>query len=91
MRKKASVASMISVISTDNGVDSVLVWSRLERVLLEIRGASAVMAIYILPGLSVDEGKLIWSHADNGAVALVKLLDAGSQVPIPINPDPENA
>ena len=91
MRKETSVASMISIIGTDNGVDAVLVRGRLNGVLLKIGSASAMMAIDILPGLSIDEGKLIWSHTDNGAIALVKLFEAGSQVPIPINPDPEDA
>ena len=90
MRKETSVASMISVVSTDNGVDAVLVRSRLERVLLKVGSASTMMAVDILPGLSINKGKLIRSHADNGAVALVELLDAGSQVAIPIDPDPED-
>ena len=89
MRKETSVASMIGVVSTDNGVDAVVIRSRLERVLLEIGSPSAMMTVNILPGLSIDKGKLIWSHTDNGAVALVELLDAGSQVAFPIDPDPE--
>ena len=78
MRKETSVASMIGVVSTDNGVDAVLIWSRLKRVLLEIGSAGAMMTVNVLPGLSIDEGKFVWSHTDNGAVTLMELLDTGS-------------
>ena len=91
MRKETSVASMIGIVGTDNGVDAVLIWSRLKRILLEIGSPSAMMAVNVLPGLSIDKGQLVRSDTDNGAVALMELLDAGSQVAFPINPDPEDA
>lgn len=71
---------MISVVSTDYGVDTILVRSRLNRVLRKIGSAAMVVTVNVLPCLSVDERKLIWSEADNRAVALVKFFNAMSQV-----------
>ena len=78
MRKETSVASMISVISTDDGVDASVVWSRLNWVLWEIGSATVVMAVDVLPRLSINEGKLVWCKADNGAVTVVEFFDTSS-------------
>ena len=90
MRKQTSVASVIGIVGTDDGIDAVLIRSRLERVLLEVGSASPMMTVYVLPGLSVDEGKFIRGHADNRAVTVMKFLDASGHVPLPKNPDPKD-
>lgn len=70
---------MISIVGTEYRVDTIFAGWHPCRIFGEVR-TTLVMAIDVLPGLCINERKLIWGQAYDRAIILVKLVASLSQI-----------
>ena len=70
---------MIGIVGAEDGVDAVVAGDHPQGILGEVGTALAVV-VNVLPGLTVDEGELVWSETDYFAVTIVEFFGALGEI-----------
>lgn len=70
---------MISIVGAEDGVDAVVAGNHPQGILGEVGTALAVV-VYVLPGLTVDEGELVWGKTDYFAITIVEFFGALGEI-----------